>query len=347
MRWPWARETRDSDSFTDALGELIQQRAEGTAAARIGASAALECASGLYSRALAAATVSGPPWARRAVSGAILGDLGRDLVRRGEYVAAIDVDASGVRLGRASDYDFHGDDDPRSWRVRLTTSGPSITRTRTLPYSDVVHVQWSRSPSTPWQGVAATASASATARLLAEAERNLGDQAAGPTGTIMSTPSGSGTTLAALKAAVPKLRGRVVSAEIAGPRAAGPGTSGVSPELRKLALDPSQNLVLAMQEGFQQVLAACGVPPALAIANADGTSQRESLRRWHQGSVLPIARLIEDELSEKLETRIRLAFDGYPLDLQGRASAFQRLVAGGVAVNEALVTSGLLGGDDA
>lgn len=347
MRWPWSRtETRQSADFTDALVALIEQQAQGQAVAEIGASAALETASGAFSRALSAARVSGPAWVRRAVTAAILGDLGRDLVRRGEYLAVVEVDAAGVRLQRSSDYDFHGDDDPRSWQVRVTTSGPSLTRTRTIPYTDLVHVQWSRNAPTPWAGVGASSSASATSRLLAEVERNLGDQAAGPTGTIMSTPSGSGTTLASLKAAIPKLRGRVVANEIAGQRAAGPGNSGVSPELRKLGLDPSQTLYLIMQEAYSQTLSACGLPPALGIASADGTSQRESLRRWHQGSVLPVARLIEQELSRKFEVRVSLGFDGYPLDLQGRASAFQRLVAGGVDVNEALVTSGLLADPD-
>lgn len=52
--------------------------------------------------------------------------------------------------------------------------------------------------------------------------------------------------------------------------------------------------------------------------------------------------MLEHELTAKLETPIRLRFDLYNLDLAGRAQAFQKLVAGGVAVNEALTTSGLL-----
>ena len=58
--------------------------------------------------------------------------------------------------------------------------------------------------------------------------------------------------------------------------------------------------------------------------------------------VIPLARILERELTEKLETEVRLKFDNYPLDLAGRAQAFQKLVAGGVAVNEALITSGLM-----
>ena len=76
--------------------------------------------------------------------------------------------------------------------------------------------------------------------------------------------------------------------------------------------------------------------------DADGTAQREAVRRWHLGTVLPLARLLEAELSDKLEGEVRLRFDAYPLDLAGRAQAFQKLVAGGVPVSEALAMSGLL-----
>ena len=61
--------------------------------------------------------------------------------------------------------------------------------------------------------------------------------------------------------------------------------------------------------------------------------------------VLPMAHMLETELSEKLEAPIRLEFDNYPLDLAGRAQAFQKLVAGGIGVTEALATSGLIAAD--
>ena len=76
--------------------------------------------------------------------------------------------------------------------------------------------------------------------------------------------------------------------------------------------------------------------------DSDGTSKREALRQWHLGTVQPLARLLETELSEKLEASIRLRFDLYNVDLAGRAQAFQKLIAGGVGVNEALQTAGLL-----
>ena len=90
------------------------------------------------------------------------------------------------------------------------------------------------------------------------------------------------------------------------------------------------------------MLAATGTPPALFESGADGTAQREALRRWHMGTVVPLARLIEHELTMKLEAPVRLRFDNYPQDLQGRASAFKGLVAGGMDVDRALAVTGLL-----
>ena len=55
--------------------------------------------------------------------------------------------------------------------------------------------------------------------------------------------------------------------------------------------------------------------------------------------------LIAPPSSDKWLRRSSYATENYPLDLAGRAQAFQKLVAGGVAVNEALVTSGLMAED--
>ena len=100
-------------------------------------------------------------------------------------------------------------------------------------------------------------------------------------------------------------------------------------------------MVELARDSFARVLAACGCSPAL-FDDSDGTSKREALRQFHLGVVRPLARQLEVELSDKLAAPIRLTFDLYATDLAGRAQAFQKLVAGGVAVNEALAVSGLL-----
>lgn len=62
-------------------------------------------------------------------------------------------------------------------------------------------------------------------------------------------------------------------------------------------------------------------------------------------TVVPLARLLEQELTEKLKSEGKLLFDSYLLDLAGHAQPFQKLAACGVPVNEALVTAGLLEAD--
>ena len=97
------------------------------------------------------------------------------------------------------------------------------------------------------------------------------------------------------------------------------------------------------EDAFNAVLAACGTPPAL-FDDSDGTAQRESFRRYLTLTVQPMAQVLESELADKLDAPdVRLSFEGlYAHDLQGRATAFTKLIAGGLDVQQALVTSGLL-----
>ena len=78
------------------------------------------------------------------------------------------------------------------------------------------------------------------------------------------------------------------------------------------------------------------------FVDSDGTAQREAVRRWHLGTVIPLADTVAFELTRKLEEPVSLAFDAYPLDLAGRAQAFQKLVAGGMDIDRALAVSGLM-----
>ena len=76
------------------------------------------------------------------------------------------------------------------------------------------------------------------------------------------------------------------------------------------------------------------------VDNADGTAQREAVRRWHLNSVLPLARMVEHELSAKLETPVRLKFepvrrignDPYPAPDRDPEAQPWRGVAPGVAL---------------
>ncbi|MDE3256734.1 MAG: hypothetical protein OYM47_02745 [Gemmatimonadota bacterium] len=81
--------------------------------------------------------------------------------------------------------------------------------------------------------------------------------------------------------------------------------------------------------------------------DADCTSQREAFRRYLTVTVQPLAAVLERELADTLDALdTKLKFELlYDDDLQDRATAFQTLIAGGLAVREALVTSGLIAGE--
>ena len=350
MRWPWQRrERRDSGGdFSDSVLRLIEAQAAGTAA-DASSTAAVEAASGLLSRAFAAAEVQGPDWVQAAITPGFLAQVGRDLIRNGDSMHVIRLDATGkVRLIPASSWHWEGSHDPASWTVRVTAYGPSTSTTWNLPGASVVFLRWGSTPGQPYVGAGPLSWAHTTARLNSEAERSLADEAGGPITNLLPVPQDGGDggeddPLKHLKADIRTARGKALLLETA---AAGWGEGRMAApqhdwKPNRLGPNPPAGMAMVQKQSFAAVLAACGGSPSL-FDDSDGTAKREALRQWHLGTVQPLARLLAAELSAKLEAEVRLAFDLYNVDLAGRAQAFQKLVAGGVKVTEALATSGLL-----
>ena len=353
VRWPWQRqEKRDSGGdFSNAVVRLIEAQAAGTAA-NASSTAAVEAASGALSRAFSSAEVVGEPWVQESVSPATLAQIGRDWIRSGSSMHVIRMGAAGmVRLIPASSWHWEGSHDPDSWTVRATCYGPSTSTTWNLPAAGVVFLRWGSTPGQPYTGIGPLSWAHTTARLQSEAERSLADEAGGPLAQLLAIPSDGGDagdddSLKMLKSDISGARGKALLVETS---AAGWGEGRTAAPQRdwqaaRLGPMPTEAMVKLADAAFARVLAASGCSPAL-FDDSDGTSKREALRQWHLGTVAPLARQLETELTAKLETAVRLRFDLYNVDLAGRAQAFQKLVAGGVAVNEALVTAGLLAGE--
>ena len=339
-------------SFTDAVVRLLEAQAAGSVAS-VASTAAVEAAAGALSRALAAAEVSGPEWARGAVSAAFLAQVGRDLIRRGKSLHVLDVDLAGrVSLLPAASWNFEGGAHPKTWFVRATVYGPSTSETRYLPYAGVVFAKWGSESGQPYEGTGPLSWANITARLQSESERSLADEAGGPVAQLLAIPQDGGDDdsetdpLAELKADLRTARGKALLLETVA-AAWGEGKS-VAPQRdwkpERLGPDPPDGLVKVRADAFKAVLAAAGCSVAL-FDDSDGTSKREALRQFFLGTVQPLARLLEAELTAKLEAAIGLSFDLYNVDLAGRAQAFQKLVAGGVGVNEALIKAGLMAGE--
>ena len=357
MRFPWPfkrRERRQSGGdFTDAVVRAAEARAA-AAAADAGSTAAVEAASGLLSRSLAVASVKAPDWAAEAVSAAYLAQAGRDLIRRGASLHVIRVDGGRAALWPVSSWHWQGrTPDPSSWTVRATAFGPSGSMTwNALPQAGVVFHRWGSAPGSPYIGLGPLGWASTSAKVSAETERSLADESAGPLAKLLPIPDDGGDDsgddpLRELKRDIAAARGKALLLETTSGswgdgRAVAPKRDWIA---SRLGPDQPASMVKLAADAFDRTLAACGLNPGLFSSTGDGTRMREGLRQFHLGTVLPVARLLEAELSAKLEAPVRLGFDLYNVDLAGRAQAFQKLVAGGMPVNEALITSGLLATD--
>ena len=354
MRWPWSkrRERRDSwrQTFPIRLSGLSKLKRPGSAA-DASSTAAVEAASGALSRAFASAEVVAAPWVQEAVTPVVLAQVGRDLIRSGDSMHVIRVSGDGmVRLIPASSWHWEGSHDPTTWTVRATAYGPSTSTTWNLSAAGVVFVRWGSTPGQPYVGVGPLSWAHTTARLQSEAERSLADEAQGPLAQLLAIPSdggddGADDPLKNLKADIAGARGKALLVETS---AAGWGegrTAAPQRDWQAARLGPAPPVTMATirKDAFESVLAACGTPPSLFV-DSDGTSQREAVRRWHLNLVLPMARLLEHELTAKFETPVELKFDSYALDMVSRATVVAKLAQAGVPMATALQAVNLDGG---
>ena len=171
----------------------------------------------------------------------------------------------------------------------------------------------------------------------------LGDESAGPRGSLLPVPKDGGSeSLDGLRGQIGKLAGRMALVE-----STVNWTSDVRQHVgpdwtpRRFGAAPSAALVELQRLSARQVLAACGVPIEL-VELADGTGNRESWRRFLFGTVAPLGRIVELELSGKLETPVTLQWaELRASDLSGRARAYQSLVGAGMAPERAAALSGL------
>ena len=352
VRWPWLkREKRDSGGdFSDAVVRLIEAQVAGTAA-DASSTAAVEAAAGALSRAFASAEIVGEPWVRETVTPGVLAQVGRDLVRSGDSMHVIRMTDGMVTLIPASSWHWEGTHDPSTWTVRATAYGPSTSTTWNLPALGVVFCRWGGTPGQPYVGTGPLSWAHTTARLQSETERSLADEAQGPLASLLSIPQdggsgGDGDPLAALKSDIATARGKALLVETVA-AAWGEGRSAAPArdwQASRLGPMPPESMATIRKDAFEAVLAATGTPPSLFL-DSDGTAQREAVRRWHLNLVLPMARLLEHELTLKLDTEVKLRFDTYALDMVSRATVVAKLTQAGVAPGVALAAVGLLEGE--
>lgn len=268
-----------------------------------------------------------------------LRDVGRDLVTGGEHLSRIVTSTSGpVRLIRQSSWSWDGGDaDPQTWMAEATETGPQATTTRHLPFEALVWLDWATDRSSPYIGRPPTDLADSTARLAANVELSLSREAGGDVAKVLPMPMGgqgddeddasdTSDPMKGLRDDLSAAKGRSLLVEST---ANNHDMGGRAPQddwkPRRVGPEFTPDEATVATDAHQRLLNATGTPIGL-VTDADGTSQREGLRRWHMGIVVPVARLIEAELTDKLERPCRLRFDPYPLDMQTRISQFTKLV---------------------
>ena len=335
-------EFRVSAAMADAAGAAVRGAAFG----------AVEIAAGAYSRAFAAAEVEPPGSRTSCLTPLLLASMARRLVTGGEWLGAIEVDpGGGVELREASSWDVRGGPAPASWRYTITTSGPSSSVTEVIPADGVVHLMYANRPGELWRGRSPLSFAEDSRALAAGLELRLGQELAGPVGQLIALPQDAGADgeveggegegadpLAPLRRELGGLSGRLALVETTAAgwgegRAAAPSSDWT---VRRLGANPPATLGLLRSAVEATVLGLLGIPPGLADASADGTAQRESYRRWLHGSVQPLARLVEHELSSKLDTDARLSFRRLEAgDVAGRARAWRGFVGKEASMDDA------------
>ena len=356
MRWPWSKpETRQSAPYSDAVIAGIIAAAGGSTPGDPSAIAALETAAGLWSRAFMAAKVSPEDSSlSAAISPGCLAMVGRELCRRGECVFVLSVEDGRVRFIPAASWDVRGSFDERGWWYRCDLFGPSGNITRFVPSAAVLHFRYAVDPARPWFGLGPLQWARDSATLAANLERRTGEEAGAPVGSLLPIPQdgGDGGTddpLAALKADIRTARGRhlLVETTSSGWAEGKSAAPMVDWQVRRFGAAPPAPLVALRSDAAMSVLSACGVPVSLA-ADADGTAARESWRRYVLGTAEPILNgVVRSELSEKLGVPdLRFDLTGlWAHDGAGRAAMFDKLVRGGVGIDDALRRSGLMAGE--
>ena len=260
----------------------------------------------------------------------------------------IEVRGGTVRLRPAGSWDVHGGPDSEDWFVRADLFGPSGNRTRVVAHAGVVHPRYAVDPSRPWLGVGPLQWATSTGALASNLERRLSEEAGGIVAHVLPVPQDPAEgALDTLRQDIAQARGGTTLVETT---SAGWGEGrGAAPAAdwrpQRIGANPPAAIDAIRTSTGQSIAAACGVPPAL-VSRSDGTALREAWRQFLFGTISPVAKILEAEISEKLDVGVDLVFDELRAsDLAGRARAFQSMVGGGMDVTEAAALAGLLAKD--
>ena len=253
-------------------------------------------------------------------------------------------------------WDVRGDWTEDSWEYRVDLFGPSGNITRLVPSSSVLHCKYSYDPATAWRGQSPLSWATSSGNLAANLENRLEQESGGPVGYLLPMPTDSSPKedetgpLDMLRKDISGLRGQNVLLETT---AAAWGEGKQNAPLndwkpQRVGANPPEVLAVLRSDMGRAVLGACGVPVGLFESQGSSQGAREAWRQFVYGSVQPLAKVVTEELSKKLETEVTLNFSELQAhDQAARSSSFKKLVESGMSLERAAGLSGLLALEEA
>ena len=315
---------------------------------RAAASAGVQVAAGALGRALATADVEGDGGV---LDPMLLEGIGTDLVRAGRFLGLLRVDPltgklALLRAGAVASV-VYGSADPATWRYSLHMGGPSAAETVRTVAAETVNVRLNADSYRPWEGIAPLTRAAQSGTLYGRLAASLGNEAAVAVLRLIPMPGGSTVNTDAL-------RSRLARGEIPGrlafptTTAAGFGAGRSSSPLTdwkalRVGFDGTEAAVKLYALLMTEAAECCGVPAQLVNRDSAGPAAREAWRRFTVGTVEPIARMVEAELSRVLEVPVKLRLRRMGgIDAAGRARALHVLTEAGYTAEQA---ADLLGWD--
>ena len=338
--WPFAK-VEHRESVTDTIVSALISQASGTSTPpSVEALGTVEAAAGLWSRAFASATVAPKTTITQVITPSVLSAIGRGLAVHGEVVFGLEVDGA-VELTQASSWKVSGGTRPESWRYTVEMPLPQggVVK-RSLPADAVLHLRYATRPGAPWRGVSPLGFASETQALATWIERRLAEEASTATSYVLPLPEGADVD--ALKEDLKSGRGKLHIVDTTA-AAWGDGTAAAPRQdwkSNRLGANPPESLGKLRSDVKNDIFGAFGIPSSI---HGTGGSARESYRQFLSSTILPIAKLIVEELAEKLNTPT-LALDFTELraaDIASRARAYGVLINAGMDAAEAAEATGL------
>ena len=343
--WPWEKRATGgtNSSYTDALIRTIVNQVGGTVA-NPSATGALEMASGTIARAFMAAEIEGPDSIKETLTPGLLSMIGRELIRRGEWIGVIEIKGGRPMVYPVAYVTVNGGYDPDSWTYELTLAGPDRTSTLySVGAERVIHIRYAQDPERPWRGVGPIQAAALAGRLSAETLEALGDEASGPRGSFLPTPEkdGQDDTLTLMRADVRKAKGSMLFVEsMADDFGGGAPRAPQDWAQKRFGMMVPDAAVELSSMVSREIVSACGVSPTLFDPKSSA-AMREAWRQLLFGTVAPLGRIIEAELSAKLFP-VKIAWQELRAsDLQARARSVDSLVKAGVDQARAMEIAGL------